>query len=438
MEIAPVRRISRQLLPVALVAVAALIALLMYLFRPQPEQIAIERPPLLIDVAEVVKQDIRVQVRSHGTVHARTETVLAAEVSGRVAETAANFEAGGFFRRGDVLLRIDDRNYLADVARAAAAVAGAESELAQEMGRSQVAESDWIRAGKPERSAESHALALRMPQLADARARLAAAQADLVFARGQLERTTIRAPYDGVLRSKAVGLGQYVSVGATLAEIFAVDYAEIRLPLPISRLNYLDLPALGHADRGSPETSLPTIAPQVQLYTDTGDGPRYWSGRMVRTEGIIDPQRRVLFAVAAIDDPYGFDRSVAEPLRMGTFVVASIEGRLIEDLVVLPRSVLRAGNRLWVIDGQQQLENRTVEILRTDGDMVYVKAGLEQGERVSLSSLSGAVNGTPIRANQVWRTDRLPGNDGELREQPAPSLLPTQTTAATEPPEPSA
>lgn len=418
-------RLARQLLPVALVIGASLIAVVLYLNRPPPKQVTIEEHPLLVDVAEVVKQDLRVNVRAQGVVSARTETSLVAEVSGKVVEVSSAFEAGGFFRSGDVLLRIDDRNYLADVARAQAAVATARSELAQEQGRSRVAYDDWVRAGKPKRSAEAQSLALREPQLAEARAKLESALADLAFTRDQLERTVIRAPYDGLVRGKSVGIGQYVNTGTQLADLFAVDYAEVRLPLPQSRLEYLNLPS------PTEQRAVP-----VQLYTaGNGEGLQQWQARLIRTEGVIDPQRRVLFAVAAVDDPYGLDHSGSAPLRVGSFVSAQIQGRLFKDLVVLPRAVLRAGNRLWIVDQNQRLQDRAVQVLRTDGEMAYVRTGLEQGERVCLSSLAGAVNGTPIRVNQVLQTDQLQEGDVDpIPLVPEATLLPASTQPAREVP----
>ncbi len=389
----------RVLLPPALVAVAVLLAVLMFMLRPEPEQRVVERQPVLVDVAEAVKQDIRINVRSQGTVTPRTRTTLATEVSGQVVEVSPTFVAGGMFRRGDVLLRIDERNYVADLRRAEAAVASARSQLALERGQAEVAYQDWLKFRRDvQRTPDAEALALRKPQLEHAEAELAAAEANLTFARDQLERTVIRAPYDGMVRQIHADIGQFLGVGATLADIFALGLAEVRLPIPTNRLSYLNLPEATDQDNQRP---------RVTLGTQIGDEWFEWRAHITRTEGVFDEQRRVLFVVAEVEDPYGVARPRMQPLRAGTFVTAQVEGRLMRDLVVLPRQVLRAGNLIWVVDDNDRLISRRVDILRTDGDEIYVSAGLESGERVALSSLSGAVTGTPVRINRSLRSDRL-------------------------------
>lgn len=400
------------LLPPAVVVVALLAGLALFLARPQPEQLVVERQPVLVDVAEVVMQDIRIQVRSQGTVTPRTRTTIAAEVPGKVVEVAPAFTAGGFFRNGDVLLRIDQRDYQAELRRAEAAVATARSQLALERGQAEVAYRDWQRFRREvERTPDAEALALRRPQLDAAEAELAAAQANLSFARDQLERTVIRAPYDGLVRQTHADLGQYLGAGEPLADIFALDRAEVRLPIPQNRLGYLRLPEPGNL--------LPD-PPQVVLGSNLGDARFEWQGAIGRTEGVFDEQRRVLFVIAEVEDPYGLERPRLQPLRMGSFVDARIEGRLIPDLVVLPRQVLRAGNQVWVVDPQNQLVNRRVEILRTEGDTVYVSAGLESGERVSLSTPTGAVTGASVRVNRVVRSDSFEPPAPADRDAPTP------------------
>ncbi|HCS29529.1 MAG TPA: efflux transporter periplasmic adaptor subunit, partial [Spongiibacteraceae bacterium] len=171
----------------------------LYLQRPEPVKVEVISKPLLIDVAEVVKQDVPVNIASQGTVSPRTQTTLIAEVSGRVVEVSPKFKAGGFFTAGEILLQIDDRDYKAELKRAESAVASARSNLALEKGRAQVAYRDWQKFSKGvSRNAEADELAQRKPQLAEAQARLDSAEADLARARDNLDRTTIRLPYSGM------------------------------------------------------------------------------------------------------------------------------------------------------------------------------------------------------------------------------------------------
>jgi len=406
---------NRIFIPIAILVIASAIAVALVLSRPEPEKIHVEVQPLLVNAALVEKEDIQISVRAQGMITPRTSTSIVSEVSGKVIEVSPQFKAGGYFNEGDLLLRIDDRNYRAEVKRAEAAVASANSNLATEKGIAEVAYQDWIKyRSSVTRSQTAEDLALRKPQLADAQAKLDSASADLDHARDQLERTFILAPYKGIVRSKQVDIGQYLNVGSQLAEIFAVDTAELRMALPDSKLQYLDLPAAS-------ATKSPENFPRVDLYAEIGDQLLQWQGQLVRTEGVFDERTRVLFVVAEVDDPYGLQIQREQPLRIGTFVNARIEGRLIRDLVVLPRHILRAGNKIWVIDEQSRLQNRHVQLLRTEGDYMYVTSGLNEGELVSLSNINGAIPGTVVRTADISPTrkvedkpvipeDQAPGN----------------------------
>ncbi|MEH6910636.1 MAG: efflux RND transporter periplasmic adaptor subunit [Oceanicoccus sp.] len=412
------------LTPFLIVAVSIAIAIALFFNRPAPEQTISKERSLLINAARVVKQDIRISVRAQGTITPRTETTMIAEVSGRIMEVSDEFKAGGFFEEGDVLLKIDQRDYLAAVKRTQAAVASAESNLATERGRAEVAQQEQEKyKSRAKRSLAANDLALRKPQLADAKANLESALANLDNAKDQLDRTTIRAPYEGLVRSKQVDIGQYVNVGAALAKTFAVDFAELRMALPENKLNYMELPTLAERDIAT--------QPLVDLYAEIGETLHQWQGHIVRTEGVFDERSRALFVVAEINDPYGLHNQHPEELRIGTFVDARIEGRLMKGLVVLPRYILRTGNQLWVIDDQSRLQNRKVTVLRTEGSDIYVTNGLNEGEIVSLSSIGTAVPGTKVDISTVSPTDQST-EDPTLPETPAGAvdLEPTEPVSA--------
>lgn len=386
--------------PIAIVATAALVAAGLYLSRSEPAQQQVEVAPLKVDVAKVVKQSLSVNVKSQGNVSPRTQTQLVAEVSGQVVAVSDNFKAGGFFKAGDELLRIDDRNYRADLERARASVASAQSQLAIEQGRADVAYQDWLKfSANKKRSAEADALAQRKPQLQDARARLRAAEADLQRAEDNLARTRIVAPYTGMVRNKQVDIGQFVATGSPLGTTFAVDKVEVRLPIPADRLDYLQLPG--------PNTKAEDY-PDVTLSASIGGRQQQWPAKLVRTEGVFDERSRVLFAIAEVIDPYGLDSDVqTTPLRVGSFVEASIGGKLLDNLVTVPRHILRTGKQLWVVDASNRLRNREVSLLRSEGGLAYVYSGLEEGEKISLAPVPYALPGTEISPNKEWLTSRL-------------------------------
>ena len=351
-----------------------------------------------VDVAEVVKEKLRIQVQAQGTVSPMQETSILSEVNGRIIEASPSFTVGGFVSKDEVLLRIDPRDYETNLLRAEAALKLAESNLAQEKGRAQVAENEWQRlpAGS-QRSQAAKDLYLRKPQLDQAQAQMLAAQADLNTAKDNLERTIIRAPYDALIRAKHGELGQFVAAGSPLADIFSVEFAEIRLPIPQNKLAYLELPGLRGTNNGS----------AIDVYTDVGGELKHWTAQLHRTEGVFDERSRVLYAVARIKDPYARHNPDREPLRVGSFVNANIEGRELGNIVTLPRFVMRAGNNVWVVDDSGHLRNREVTLLRTGGDVVYISDGLDDGDRVSLTTLDSSFDSSEVHIQSSTRTDRL-------------------------------
>ena len=394
------------------------VTMALYLNRPPTEVREPVYLPVSVDIAEVVKETLRIPVQAQGTVSPLRETALLAEVGGRVLEVSEKFNAGGFVAAGDVLLKIDPRDYEAGLLRARSALATARSALAQEKGRAEVAEREWRKLPKgSQRSQEAKDLYLRKPQLAQAEAQLLSAQADLESAQDDLDRTVIRAPYDALIRAKHAELGKFVSPGTPLADLFSVEAAEIRLPIPQNRLAYLDLPDIDSAAPGSP----------IDLYTDVGGVVTHWPAYLHRTEGVYDERSRVLYAVARFDDPYALKTPERTPLRVGTFVNANIEGREIPDIVPLPRYLLKAGNNIWVVDDTLHLRNRQVELLRVGGDRIYVSAGLDDGDRVSLTALDNSFDGSKVRIQTQTPTNRLDASGRPLPEAP-PALK--ETTAA--------
>jgi RND family efflux transporter MFP subunit len=410
-------------LSVAMLAAALAVTTLLYLIRPVTEIAEPEYKAVSVDVAVVTKENLRIQVQAQGTVTPLHKSSLLSEVKGRVVDVSPTFNVGGFVAADDVLLRIDPRDYEASSLRAQAAVETAESVLAQEKGRSQVALKEWKRlpsgSQRSQRSQEAKELYLRKPQLEEAEAQLLAAKADLSTAENNLERTIIRAPYDALISAKHSDLGQFVSPGSPLADVFSVAAAEVRLPIPQGKLDYLELPAAGSLAQGSP----------IDLYTDTGGELKHWTAHLHRTEGVFDERSRSLYAVARVDDPYGLDSPANEQLRIGTFVNANIRGRELKGIVPLPRYVLRAGNYLWVVDENLRLRNRKVTLLRTGGDLIYVSAGLDDGDLVSLTTLDSSFESAEVIVHSRTPTNTL---DQHGRPETTGSEDSSEATAAVE------
>jgi len=221
---------------------------------------------------------------------------------------------------------------------------------------------------------------------------LAASEANLETAKRNLERTELRAPYAGRVREKMVDVGRYVSTGTTIATVYAVDIAEVRLPLPDEELAYLDLP-LDY--RG---VQRPNAGPRVTLRGSFAGQVFEWQGRIVRTEGEIDPATRMVHVVAEVQDPYGRGADPNRPpLAVGMYVEAEIEGRLVEGIAELPRAALRGRDQVIVVDAEDKVRFRTVDLLRSTSTSILVRGGLEPGERVCLSPIETATDGMDVR-----------------------------------------
>jgi RND family efflux transporter MFP subunit len=325
-------------------------------------------------------------VYSQGSVKPRTETTLVAEVAGQIVSVSSNFIAGGFFRKGETLLQIDPSDYQTALLRAQANVAARKAQLADQQARSDQALKDWKNLG---RRGEPSDLTLRKPQLAEALAAVQAAEAELKESERDLQRTRIKVPYDGLVRSKIVDIGQYVSPGTPLGITFAIDIAEIRLPLSGGDLTYLDLPSATRLDKAH---RVP-----VTLSAETAGTSKQWQAEVVRTEGVLDESSRVLYAVAEFVDPYGvLGKSTQAELKMGTFVRAEIQGLQVENVIVLPRAVLQANDTVLVANDDRKLEIRPVTVLRAEPQKVYISSGIEGGELVITTSMDAPISGTQL------------------------------------------
>ncbi len=382
------RKLIRVLLPLAVVAVAIVLAAVLIASRPQIETRAPESVAPLVRYATAEPTQLQSMVRSQGTVTPRTQTVLFPEITGRVVEVSSSLVAGGFFAAGDALIRIDPRDYELAVVSARAQIAQAEARLRIEQEEAAVARREWAVLGHDD---EPSPLVLREPQLAEVRAALEAARAAHERAERDLARTIIRAPFAGRVRDRQVDVGQIVTPGNSLATLHATDVAEIRLPVPDRELQFLDLPPGSSNDRA---------APSVTIRAQFAGQSLQWHGHITRTEGEIDPQSRMVHLVAEVREPYAdAPDGGSMPLVAGMFVHAEIRGRVFDDVFVLPRSVLRDEDRLLIIDDDNRLRFRRVRILRTDRDEVVISGGLAAGERICVSPLDVAIDGMRVRTD---------------------------------------
>ncbi|UCE02104.1 MAG: HlyD family efflux transporter periplasmic adaptor subunit [Candidatus Latescibacterota bacterium] len=213
----------------------------------------------------------------------------------------------------------------------------------------------------------------------------------------------MRAPFLGRVREKLVDVGQSVVPGQPLAHVYAIDYAEVRLPVPDEDLAFVDLPMTHRREAAAgAREAMEDPRPRVILRTRFAGGTYEWHGHVVRTEGEIDPQSRMVHVVAQVENPYGRREDPNHPpLAAGLFVHADIMGHLAADVVVVPRAAMRGRDELLVIDEEERIRFRHVEVLRSERERVLIRGGLREGERVCLSPLEAVTDGMRVRATET-------------------------------------
>lgn len=374
--------------------------------RPKIQrQAPVITPPSVFYVV-AKSEGVTLDVFAQGEVKPRTDITLTAEVAGRVLKTGSGFVDGGAFDEGDLLLKIEDSDYRVQVAAARARLAQAEENLRREEAESNLARKDAEDLGK---GASASDLTLRRPQLAQARAQHDSAKADLGAAQIDLARTEIKAPFKGRVRTRSVGVGQYVGPGGQLGRIFSTDAVEIRLTLNDNDLGKLGLP-FGFVESESQR------GPLVALSGEIANVEHNWSGRIARTEGAIDPATRQVAAIAVVDDPYGAGADDGAPLAVGLFVDAQITGKKFDGAFRIPRAALHGRNEIYVIGKNDILEKRVVAIASAERDTIIVSSGLKSGERVVTSPLRGADAGTKVSPQDPLKPDR-----DDPPEEPTPA-----------------
>ncbi|MDB3978624.1 efflux RND transporter periplasmic adaptor subunit [Pseudomonadales bacterium] len=376
---------------VLLAAVAAAAGIIMS--RPMPEQLTVSETTSAIRAMTVVKESLRLKIRSEGTVTPKTQTNVIPEIKGRVTWISPNLVVGGYFQAGDLLVTIDEADYEARTGLAQAQLLRAEAELEHkrfELQRLQTLIKDnLVSQSNLENAARAHKIA---------KANVIESKINLAQAERDLSRTKITAPFEGMVRSESIDIGQFVQQGTPIASIYASDAVEVRLPIVNAQLAYLD-PA--NLQRGELD---PATAPMIRLTARYAGTSFVWRGQLARTEGEIDAQSRMITAVARVrQDNQSPD---VPPLQVGAFVAAEIEGQYLDDIVRLPRAALRPNSQVLIIDGDNRLRFRAVNVLRLENDFVLIDSGLESGEVVNLSPIQTVVDGMRVSLTFEPTADR--------------------------------
>jgi RND family efflux transporter MFP subunit len=383
------------LTPFAIIFAAIILLIIVSALAPKPEKKPIIHKAPLVEIENIKKESITFIIPSQGNILPRTETNLIAEVSGKVVSVSDKFKVGGYFLKGEKLLTLDDVDYKIALIQAEANLANAKANLIEQKARAEQAEAEWLLSGESLENAP--VLALRIPNLQKAEADLQAANANLKSAEIKLARTIITAPYDAMLQEKHVDIGQFVTMGASIAKTFAIDYAEARLPIKQRDVSFLELPKINQAKANS------TL---VDIQSDMDGQISHWPAKITRYEGVVDSKSRVHYIIAQIDDPYAvLSNNTQQEIRMGAFVHADIQGKTVDGVLAIPRNALHGANTIYTLDVTNKLHIQKIDLLRTDANFVYSLDDFPLGHRLITTMLETPVEGMSLRVSGEKESD---------------------------------
>lgn len=404
---------AKIIIPIAVII--ATILIVMFIKGNPPEANRFGAPPkasINVAVQMLQPQNYQVMVESYGTVKPRTQSLLVAQASGLIINISDDFREGGFFKKGAVLIQLDDRDYQAEVKSAQANLLTAKQGLLEEQARGQQAITDWQRLGNDK---PASSLVLREPQLAAAQAQVLSAQATLEKAKLNLERTQIIAPFAGRVLSRNVDLGQVVSNNTQLATIYAIDSVEIRLPIKNKDLPFINLPEQ-YRDGAKNQ------AGSVIKFSSDLVGEQTWQGQLARTEGAIDESAQQLYVVAKINDPYKATQSNQYPIKIGQYVKAQITGKTVSDALIIANSTIYQGSYVYIVE-QGVLKRKDITLAWQNAAFAMIKTGLKAGDKLVITPLGQVSSGTQVN---ILGEDNKATKPQSMKQRPTAEQLAQQ------------
>lgn len=389
------KTVLKIVLPLLVLVIGVGVAIALIKSRPKAKRQKPTEAAMLVQVRDLAPVTRRAQVVGMGTVVPDRVVTLQPEVSGLLVHASASLQEGGRFARGEVVARVDDRDYRLALKQRKADVTRARFEVSVEQGRGLVAASEWKLLNKDiQTNAHGRALALRKPHLEAAQAMVGAAESALERAQLSVERTTVKAPFDAVVQSRRASLGQLVSPQTPLATLVATDRFLVQVSVPYEQLAAIDVPGL-NGERGAPAI----------VVQQTGSGaPMRRKGRVLRLLGELDPQGRMARLMVAVEDPLGPSSALDArpgqpplPLLLGAYVEVMIEGRELPGVYDIPRLALREGGQVWLAGSDDKLRVQPVQVAWRVKDSVLVDGGLSEGDRLIVSPIPSPVPGMALR-----------------------------------------
>ena len=387
-------RITKALLPIAIAAAGFGVAGFLVVNAPKPEPIEVEIPAKVVETMIAEPGAHRVLVPAMGIVRAEREVTLMPELAGMVVQQSENLVDGGLVHAGDPLIRLDARDLSTQLAVTKSELAQANLAVREETQQRRVAKAEWREVPKGF-SDESLQYVMREPHMDAAQARRSSVRSRIKKAKRDLQKTILRAPFDGVVLSESVDLGQVVGPNTPIARLAGTDRFLVQVNVPVSHLQFLDIPGINAIGEFGSKAILRQSA-------GAGDEPR--EGRILRVLPAVEERGRMAQVLVAVEDPLGLKLEPGDrptPLLVGTYVEVEMQGRTLGNVVPLPRRALRDDERVFVVGDDGRLVTRRIEIVWRERGRVLVKTGLQQGDRVVLTPLPMATDGMLVEVAQV-------------------------------------
>lgn len=384
------QKFSQTIVGIVIIFAAVLVAAALYFMKPSPEKGRPEIRPTLVETILVEKEDKALKVAAFGTVQPHRKLTVQTEVKGRVIEQSPNLDAGGVLQAGEIMVKLDPRDYVAAVEQNRAKVEKAEFDLIVEKGRKLIAEKEWQLLDKSlKQGGLGKDLALRIPHLREKESALQAAQSSLEKSLVDLKRTILRSPFNALVIEEFVEIGQLLLPQTKVATIVSTDEFRVQVSIPYDQIASVKVP-----------TKSETEKTPVTVIQDIGSGETVKrQGYLLRLLGDLDPNGRMVQLLIVIDDPLNLENTESDviPLLLGTYVEVLFEGPVIPNVVEIPRLAVREGGNVWVMNKEGKLEIRKVEILSGDKHQVIIGKGLETGDSIVVSSISVPLEGMELK-----------------------------------------
>lgn len=373
-----IKRLAQLLVIIVFLAITGIFMWALNASKPiAPKKQVVETLPV-VNFQMVNKSQVTISVPTQGLVQPKKRTQLASETSGKVIWINPKFVVGGKFSDDEEILRIETAALDTVLTQAESQLIEAQVLLTNEKALAAQARRDWQRLGR----GQPTELAMRVPQIKNAEARIVAAKASIQKAKLDITKTVIRSPFNATVARKSTEIGNFLAPGSPVGEFFQTEPLEIRLPIPLDEISFLET---------GPSRQ---ILGKLTLSTKIGNETLYWDASITRTEGQIDQSSRSIFVISDIDPKAESDNPLQ--LQPGLFLDATISGKTIDDVAVVPPNAFLDLNTVVVINRNDCLEFRPVKVVRREENLVYVSEGLRENERLCLTELATMIEGTKV------------------------------------------